>query len=124
MKKILLLAVLVFMISVSGCGKNASPENNNIDSQNLNITLPDNAIRVKIKDLQFISKAAVINAGMSVVWVNQDNTDHQIQSATFSSPILRPGDTFSYTFIGVGTYDYTCSLHPEMKGTISVQAEQ
>ena len=122
-KKILLLAVLVLMFSVGGCGKKTDTDNN-IGNQNLNMVLPDNAVRVKIQDAKFVSRTALVNAGMTVVWINQDSTDHQIQSATFSSPVLKPGDTFSHTFDNVGVYDYICSIHPSMAGTISVQAKQ
>ncbi|MFA5127139.1 MAG: plastocyanin/azurin family copper-binding protein [Patescibacteria group bacterium] len=124
-KKILLLVALVLMFGVSGCGRPSNNDaNGNIGDQNLNMILPDNTVRVRIKDSQFISKTAIIKAGMTVLWVNQDNVDHQIKSTTFSSPKLKPGDTFSYTFDNVGVYDYVCSLHPTMAGSISVQTQE
>ncbi len=130
-KKLLLLVVLVVMFSISGCGKNTDTDTNTSantnagpNNQNQGTPLPDNTVRVKIQDAKFVSRTALINAGMTVMWVNQDNTDHQIKSAAFSSPVLKPGDTFSYTFDNVGVYEYTCSIHPTMAGTISVQAKQ
>jgi plastocyanin len=30
------------------------------------------------------------------------------------------GGTFSFTFTQDGTYDYICSIHPSMKGKITV----
>ncbi|MBV9556028.1 MAG: hypothetical protein JO254_03010, partial [Pseudolabrys sp.] len=30
--------------------------------------------------------------------------------------------TFTFTFNDAGTFDYFCSLHPHMKGTIIVEA--
>ena len=33
---------------------------------------------------------------------------------------MNPGDSFSYQFDTDGTYEYACSLHPQMKGKIIV----
>jgi plastocyanin len=39
-----------------------------------------------------------------------------------SSGALNPGDTFSLTFTKAGTYPYACVLHPQMVGTLEVDA--
>ena len=40
-----------------------------------------------------------------------------------SSGVLNPGDTFSVTFTRAGTYPYACVLHPQMVGTLVVEAD-
>jgi plastocyanin len=34
--------------------------------------------------------------------------------------MLAKGETFEFKFDKAGTYDYTCGVHPSMKGTITV----
>jgi plastocyanin len=45
---------------------------------------------------------------------------HQIKSATFNSSPLSQGQTFQFTFSSVGSYDYSCAIHPSMLGKIIV----
>jgi plastocyanin len=38
----------------------------------------------------------------------------------FDSGDIAPGETFSYTFTEAGTFDYFCTPHPWMMGTVIV----
>jgi plastocyanin len=40
----------------------------------------------------------------------------------FRSKTLDTDDSYSFTFITQGRYEYFCSLHPHMTGTIVVEA--
>ena len=44
------------------------------------------------------------------------------RSALFRSKALDTDDNYSFTFTSPGTYQYFCSLHPHMTGTIVVEA--
>ena len=66
-----------------------------------------------------------------VEWVNNDQTGgvyggngttHNITAddGSFTSGNLAPGATFGETFTVAGTYPYHCSIHPTMKGTVTV----
>ena len=63
-----------------------------------------------------------------VLWDNKDSSAHTVTSGTpdvgisgtFDSGIIPGGEKFSYKFEKQGTYDYYCTLHPWMIGTISV----
>jgi plastocyanin len=60
--------------------------------------------------------------GQAVTWVNRDVSAHTVTSTSgvFDSGIVESGATFSYTFTQPGTYQYYCTIHPWMKGTIVV----
>ena len=65
----------------------------------------------------------VIGVNNTVVWTNRDSVPHTVTSTTklFDSGNLNAGDSFTYTFTTPGTYQYGCSYHPWMKGTVIVK---
>ena len=81
---------------------------------------------VKIDNFTFEPEKLTIKAGTTVTWKNEDDIPHTIASATkaFKSKALDTDDSFSFTFATPGTYEYFCSLHPHMTGTIVVEAAQ
>jgi|WetSurMetagenome_2_1015567.scaffolds.fasta_scaffold126070_3 amicyanin len=76
---------------------------------------------INIQNFAFDLPEITIPVGSSVVWTNNDPVPHQIASASFNSPILKQGETFSQQFTAAGTYDYHCSIHPSMIGKIIVK---
>src|SRR5215216_4954334 len=73
-----------------------------------------------------------VSVGNTVTWTNNDSQPHTVTSGSNGqpddkfnsspnfSPLLNPGQTFSFTFTQAGTYPYFCMLHPNMVGTVSV----
>ena len=61
-------------------------------------------------------------AGGTVKWGNDDGENHTVTAddVSFDSGPLGGGDTFSHTFVALGTVTYHCSIHPSMVGTITV----
>jgi amicyanin len=81
-------------------------------------------IEVKIDNFTFNPKQVTVHAGDTVTWVNHDDIPHTVTSKTmaFRSKALDSDDKFSFTFAAPGSFDYFCSLHPMMTGTIVVEA--
>ena len=81
-------------------------------------------IEVKIDTFAFAPQRIVVQAGTTVTWTNADDAPHTIVSTTklFKSSALDTTDKFSFTFATPGTYEYFCSLHPHMTGTVVVEA--
>ena len=77
---------------------------------------------VKIDNFTFTPQRVNVKAGTTVTWTNQDDIPHTVTSATkaFRSKALDTDDKFSFTFTTAGVYEYFCSLHPHMTGTIVV----
>ncbi|MGH3004207.1 MAG: cupredoxin domain-containing protein [Gaiellaceae bacterium] len=78
---------------------------------------------VRIYGSTFSPKSVTVTAGDTVRWVNRDNARHQVLATRgqFVSPILRPRQTFSFTFRAAGTYRYKDELHPRLTGTVIVK---
>jgi plastocyanin len=77
----------------------------------------------KIDNFTFAPARLTVKAGTTVTWRNEDDIPHTVTSATrlFKSKALDTDDSFSFTFSEPGTYEYFCSLHPRMTGTIVVE---
>ena len=79
---------------------------------------------VKIDNFAFAPQRVVVKSGATVTWINEDDIPHTIASSTklFKSNALDTKDKFTFTFTTPGAYEYFCSLHPHMTGTIVVEA--
>ena len=81
-------------------------------------------VAVTIADFAFSPNVLEIPAGTTVTWTNNDAAPHTATSTdgVWDSAILNTGDSFSVTFDEPGTFDYICSLHPNMTAQIVVTA--
>jgi amicyanin len=77
---------------------------------------------VDITNFDFTPMTLTIPAGATVTWTNHDEEPHTVAASdgSFHSPGMGTGGTYSFTFTNVGTYDYVCSIHPFMHGTVVV----
>lgn len=120
------LLILIVSIAAAGCmGYQQTPGS---------ITPPQTTVTggnsVLIKNFAFSPQAITVSQGSTVTWTNQDSAEHQIindasgsnaEGAVFKSTLLPNGASYSFRFDIPGTYPYHCSIHPSMKGTITVQ---
>ncbi|MFD9887994.1 plastocyanin/azurin family copper-binding protein [Amycolatopsis sp. NPDC059027] len=79
---------------------------------------------VEAMGYKFTPANVSIAVGDTVTWTNHDTAPHNIVITDgpekFTSPTLQNGQTFSHTFTKAGTYSYYCSIHPDMKATLTV----
>ena len=79
----------------------------------------------------FAPNPAVVAKGDGIEWTNNDNTLHTVTHKTaaasdkplFNSGPIKPGGTFllNTATLSEGDYQYFCTLHPFMTGSISVK---
>ncbi len=75
---------------------------------------------VAIEDLAYSPQTLTVEAGDTVTWVFNDGAiAHDVKGEGFESEVVSQG-TFRHRFDEPGTYDYVCTLHPNMTGTIEV----
>jgi amicyanin len=79
---------------------------------------------VKIDNFTFDPPRLIVKAGTTVTWHNDDDIPHTVVASekAFRSKTLDTEDKYAFTFTTPGTYEYFCSLHPHMTGTIVVEA--
>jgi plastocyanin len=78
------------------------------------------AASVAIKGFSFQPQDLVIAPGGTVTWANEDGTAHTVKFTDGESSPIPEGGTYAKKFDSAGTYDYSCGIHPTMKGTVKV----
>jgi plastocyanin len=82
---------------------------------------PSNAT-VLISLASYQPSSLTVPAGTTVTWINRDVVRHTVTSdeGLFDSGRLGSGESFSYTFKESGTFNYHCTIHTFMRGTVIV----
>lgn len=77
---------------------------------------------VQITKSGFTPSRASIQLGDTVTWHNNDAASHQVvaDDGTFASPVLKPGETYSFTFQKNGRYAYHDEFAKSRRGTVTV----
>jgi plastocyanin len=108
-----LLAVMAF---VSGCTDYQSPGE---------IQPPGEieTTEVIMLNYRFLPQDIRVSEGYTVTWTNDDRVAHTVvaDAGEFDSGEVQPGETFNYTFEETGVFNYSCTIHPGMIGSVTVQ---
>jgi plastocyanin len=112
MKRVFIIGLLLIVIAISGCYRQKTT------------TQPITSNTVEIKGFAFNPATITVSKGTTVAWVNNNGAPHTITTTIapvdFDSGRRNKGDTFNQTFNTAGTYEYFCSIHPNMKGKVIV----
>src|SRR5947209_20327988 len=94
---ILLLGVVALLAGASGAG-----------AANTTVTITKTG---------FPAATVAVAVGDTVTWTNRDTVNHQVtaDSGTFTSPVLKPGESWSYTFTKADTYPYRDKLNEKLR---------
>jgi plastocyanin len=84
----------------------------------------DAPVAVAIDNFTFNPQTLSVKPGTTVRWTNNDDIPHAVAAVNkqFRSKTLDTDDSYAFTFTTPGRYEYFCSLHPHMTGTIVVEA--
>ena len=79
---------------------------------------------VEIEDFAYRPDPVTIEEGGKVIWKNRDSAPHTATAAdgSFDTGTIGEDKLKSETFKQAGTYEYVCSIHPQMHGTVEVVA--
>ena len=80
--------------------------------------------QVMMQGYAFSPAALTVRVGDTVTWMQHDEAPHDVVTTSapvaFRSPQLSAGQSWSYTFRQAGTYQYYCSVHPDMRASVTV----
>lgn len=80
---------------------------------------------VSISGFQFNPARITVAPGTRVTWTNNDGVAHNATSVmrgVFATTNLGSGVSATITFSQIGTFEYECTIHPAMRGTVTVQS--
>ena len=77
---------------------------------------------VTVEGTAFKPPAVTAKTGAAVTWTFKDSFAHTVTADdnSFDSGSKQAGATFAHTFTRAGTFAYHCTIHPSMKGTVTV----
>jgi plastocyanin len=84
-------------------------------------------VTVEIRDYKFVPETVTVHQGDTVEWKNDDKVVHtataegQDQKPAFDSGSIATGATWRYVAGTKGKFNYRCTVHPYMKGELTVQ---
>jgi plastocyanin len=106
--------VPIFSISSSATG-----------GSTVNVSIPNGV--GNSQGLNYVPASVTVAKGGSVVWKNNDPVPHTVTStsvpsgaSSFDSGNMNANATYTVAFTVDGTYQYKCSYHPWMHGTVIV----
>lgn len=110
--------MLISTMTLVSCGKGSSYNSSNTSAPN----------SVNIAMMAFTPASLTVTVGSTVVWTNNDGITHTVTADDngvdangFDSGNITAGSKFSRMFPVAGVYPYHCTIHPGMKGTITVK---
>ena len=94
----------------------------------IKVVIPEGAALPEDGQIYYDPEVLDTTVGTTVVWDNIDNTVHTVTSGEapeadgiFDSEMMTAGGVFEYTFTEAGSFDYFCTFHPWMVGTVNVE---
>lgn len=125
MKRSVILAILVAvliagLVVLPGCSSATS--DSTPSSGNSGGGSTTGGATVTLANFAFDPTSVEIKAGESVTWTNEDSAVHTVTGdGGIDSGDLAKGKSYSKTFDTAGTYNYKCTIHPTMTGTVVVK---
>ena len=109
-------ATLTIALTAAGCSEPAKI----VPSDD---TATDIGAVVQVLDNKYVPAEVTISPGQAVRWefVARDKHDVVSSDRSFVSKLVPGGNTYTHIFDEAGDYSYTCSIHPEMVGVVTVE---
>jgi putative oxidoreductase len=104
-----ILTVTALSLAASACGS---------DDQ-VDVSALAEGSAIVVRDYEFEPAAATVKVGDTVTWVWEGTAPHNVVGEGFKSADQSSG-TFRHTFDRPGTYEYGCTIHPGMDGSVIV----
>jgi plastocyanin len=81
-------------------------------------------VDVEMQDYVFAPASVEIEVGTTVRWTNRGQAPHTATAddGSFDTGQIATGESAGHVFASTGTFTYLCTLHPDMRGTITVVA--
>jgi len=135
----MLMACLALGLVVAACGDDDDDEGGSADTTEEQAPAggggqeqqapAGEAVEVDIRNFAFSPDAVEVSKGATITWTNGDSAGHDVTKTGGPGPEfssgdpggMAQGDTYEETFNTAGKIDYVCTVHPQMKASITVK---
>ena len=117
---LLLLAAILALATITLASASCSSKTTTASEEDA----PAIAMTVHVKDGEFDPRDIEIEAGGTVMWINDDIAPHDLHFLApnkLYSGVVKPEKAWIHTFTAAGNYDYYCDFHNTMKGVVVVR---
>ncbi len=132
MNKAILIIIAIAVVLAGGfllLNKNKSNKQGEMQvntTQNQTSTNSTSSIgknQVTIQGFAFSPATITVKVGDSITWENSDSAPHSATAddGNFDTGRFGQGESKTVTFDKAGTFNYHCSVHPNMKATVVVE---
>jgi plastocyanin len=125
-KPILIIAgVILALIAIGIIGVEMSSTSESGDSDPGPTSVTDMNIVIGIRNYNYNPRIISIPLGATVTWLNDDKVDHTAteKNGVWDSTIIHSEESQTLQFDTPGTYNYYCTIHPYMTGTLTVRRD-
>jgi plastocyanin len=106
-----ILVAIAFSLAASGCASEDPVDRGG----------SADGATIAVSDYQFDPADTTVQVGDEVTWVWDGQAQHNVVGEGFQSADQSSG-SFEHTFEQPGTYEYACTIHPGMDGSVVVEA--
>ncbi|MBP6684507.1 MAG: cupredoxin domain-containing protein [Leucobacter sp.] len=110
------VGVAVLAFGLAACSAEKPPVVPSDDGAKVSVT-------VRVIDNKFEPSDITIQQGQAVNWVFEGaSSEHDVvaKDGSFVSELMMEG-SYTHVFDEPGAFDYLCSIHPEMRGLVTVE---
>lgn len=110
------LTAVIALLFLTACGGTGKPELVPSD------TAAEPVVTVRAIDNRYEPAVVEIEPGQAVRWVFEGSLEHDVvaDDGSFVSELMLSGE-YVVVFGEAGEWEYDCSIHPEMRGTVIVR---
>jgi plastocyanin len=117
------IVVAAFVLATQGGGGNSKPSVRGAASLTP-VVFTGQEASVKVIDKDYSPRAIRVPVGATVTWEFSGSLPHNVTDESspksFDSGTKQQGETFAHTFSSPGQFDYYCTIHHVMTGTVFV----
>lgn len=125
------VALMAVALVASGCGHGAFGMGDHHDQMHgggggapqTPVLSDASRVNVEIAEFDFSPRELTVRPGATITWTNRDSAPHDAtdEAGTWGTGALWQGESATVSFDSPGEYEYICTFHPNMKGTVTVE---
>jgi plastocyanin len=118
------LGAVSLLLALTGCSDSGSGGSGSTATASPSAPAAGGGDTIDIKNFAFNPASLTVKAGAVVTVTNSDSTTHTVTATgakAFDTGDIAPGRTATFTAPSkAGSYPFICTIHPFMKGTLTV----